>query len=44
MYIRSYTKSLQDVVSEKMKTLDIELDKNPLRDQKFNTLSVDLKV
>ncbi|KAG0738627.1 hypothetical protein G6F57_012698 [Rhizopus arrhizus] len=42
--IESYTKSLQDVVSEKMKTLDIELDKNPLRDQKFNTLSVDLKL
>ncbi|KAG1211688.1 hypothetical protein CU097_006720 [Rhizopus azygosporus] len=42
--VESYTKSLQDVVTEKIKTMDIELEKNPLSNQKFNMLSADLKL
>ncbi|CAO3690359.1 unnamed protein product [Rhizopus stolonifer] len=42
--IESFAKTLCDVVTEKMKTLDIKLEKNPLKNQKFYTLPVDLKL
>ncbi|KAI9277422.1 hypothetical protein BY458DRAFT_567688 [Sporodiniella umbellata] len=42
--VESFNKTLCDLVTEKMKTLDIALEKNPLRSQKFYTLPADLKL
>lgn len=41
---RSFKNSLQQLITDKMKTFDIDFESNPLLKQNYNALPIDIKV
>lgn len=43
-FARSFKNSLQQLITDKMKTFDIDFETNPLLKQNYNALPLDIKV